>query len=72
MNLNRMSSPIGCQRRVPTKSLFLFHASDRMASSLDVMTGGRRMELTLGAGDQEPHYLSYGIHFGTAGEGLPT
>ena len=39
-----------------------------MASSLDVMTGGGRMELMLGAGDQEPHYLSYGIHFGAAGE----
>lgn len=40
----------------------------KMAASLDVMTGGGRVELTLGAGGQEPHYLSYGIHFGTAGE----
>jgi alkanesulfonate monooxygenase SsuD/methylene tetrahydromethanopterin reductase-like flavin-dependent oxidoreductase (luciferase family) len=43
-----------------------------MASSLDVITGGGRMELTLGAGDQEPHYLSYGIHFGIAGERVTT
>ncbi|MBI4202328.1 MAG: LLM class flavin-dependent oxidoreductase [Chloroflexi bacterium] len=40
----------------------------KMAASLDAVTGGGRVELTLGAGGQEPHYRSYGIHFGTDGE----
>ena len=40
----------------------------KMASSLDVMTGGGRVQLTLGAGGQEQHYQSYGIPFGTPGE----
>ena len=39
----------------------------KMAASLDVITGGR-VELTLGAGGQEPHYRAYGIPFGTPGE----
>ena len=40
----------------------------KMAASLDVITGGGRVELTLGAGGQQPHYQSYGIHFGSNGE----
>ena len=40
----------------------------KMAASLDVITGGGRVELTLGAGGQQPHYRSYGIHFGSNGE----
>ena len=39
----------------------------KMAASLDVITGGR-VELTLGAGGQEPHYRAYGIPFGSPGE----
>jgi alkanesulfonate monooxygenase SsuD/methylene tetrahydromethanopterin reductase-like flavin-dependent oxidoreductase (luciferase family) len=40
----------------------------KMASSLDVMTGGGRVLLTLGAGGQEAHYTAIGTSFGTAGE----
>jgi alkanesulfonate monooxygenase SsuD/methylene tetrahydromethanopterin reductase-like flavin-dependent oxidoreductase (luciferase family) len=40
----------------------------KMASSLDVMTGGGRVILTLGAGGQEAHYTAIGTPFGTAGE----
>ena len=40
----------------------------KMASTLDVMTGGGRVILTLGAGGQETHYRTYGINFGTPGE----
>jgi alkanesulfonate monooxygenase SsuD/methylene tetrahydromethanopterin reductase-like flavin-dependent oxidoreductase (luciferase family) len=40
----------------------------KMASSLDVITGGGRVILTIGAGGQETHYRSYGAAFGTAGE----
>ncbi len=42
----------------------------KMAASLDVITGGGRIELTLGAGAQEPHFRSYGIHYGSNGERL--
>jgi alkanesulfonate monooxygenase SsuD/methylene tetrahydromethanopterin reductase-like flavin-dependent oxidoreductase (luciferase family) len=41
----------------------------KMAATLDVITGGR-LELTLGAGGQEPHYLAYGIPYGSGGERL--
>ena len=40
----------------------------KMASTLDVMTGGGRVILTLGAGGQETHYRTYGIEFGSPGE----
>ena len=40
----------------------------KMASSLDVMTGGGRVILTLGAGGQKAHYRAIGTPFGTAGE----
>jgi alkanesulfonate monooxygenase SsuD/methylene tetrahydromethanopterin reductase-like flavin-dependent oxidoreductase (luciferase family) len=40
----------------------------KMAASLDVITGGGRVILTLGAGAQEEHATSYGIAFGTPGE----
>ena len=40
----------------------------KMAASLDVVTGGGRVELSLGAGGQQPHYVSYGLPFGSAGE----
>ena len=40
----------------------------KMVSSLDVMTGGGRVILTIGAGGQETHYSSFGVPFGTAGE----
>lgn len=40
----------------------------KMASSLDVMTGGGRVILTIGAGGQEAHYTAIGTPFGTAGE----
>ena len=40
----------------------------KMASTLDVMTGGDRVILTLGAGGQETHYRTYGITFGSPGE----
>ena len=40
----------------------------KMASSLDVMTGGGRVIMTIGAGGQEAHYTAIGTPFGTAGE----
>ena len=42
----------------------------KMAATLDFITGGGRVELTLGAGGQPnaKHYTSYGIPFGDAGE----
>ena len=40
----------------------------KMAASLDVITGGDRVLLTLGAGGQEGHARSYGMRFGSAGE----
>jgi alkanesulfonate monooxygenase SsuD/methylene tetrahydromethanopterin reductase-like flavin-dependent oxidoreductase (luciferase family) len=40
----------------------------KMAASLDVITGGGRVELTLGAGGQEPHFRAYGITLGTPAE----
>ena len=40
----------------------------KMASTLDVMTGGGRVLLTLGAGGQEAHYRTYGIEFGSPGQ----
>ena len=42
----------------------------KMAATLDFITGGGRVELTLGAGGQPnyKHYTSYGIHFGDSGE----
>ncbi len=40
----------------------------KMANSLDVITGGGRLILTLGAGAQAPHFETYGIHFGSPGE----
>jgi alkanesulfonate monooxygenase SsuD/methylene tetrahydromethanopterin reductase-like flavin-dependent oxidoreductase (luciferase family) len=40
----------------------------KMASSLDAITGGGRVELTLGAGGQEPHFRAYGIALGTPAE----
>ena len=39
-----------------------------MAASLDNITGGGRLVLTLGAGGQELHHTSYGFPFGTPGE----
>ena len=36
----------------------------KMAASLDVITGGGRVELTLGTGAQEMHFRSYGIQIG--------
>lgn len=40
----------------------------KMAASLDNITGGRRVELTLGAGGQEGHFRTYGIQLGTPAE----
>src|SRR5437764_959201 len=40
----------------------------KMANSLDVLTGGGRLILTLGAGAQGPHFETYGIPFGSPGE----
>ena len=40
----------------------------KMAATLDVITGGGRVELMLGAGGQAPHYESIGIPFGSPGE----
>jgi alkanesulfonate monooxygenase SsuD/methylene tetrahydromethanopterin reductase-like flavin-dependent oxidoreductase (luciferase family) len=40
----------------------------KMAASLDVITGGGRVELMLGAGAQEAHFRSYGIPFGPPAE----
>ena len=40
----------------------------KMAASLDVITGGGRVLLTLGAGSQEKHFASLGIALGTPGE----
>jgi alkanesulfonate monooxygenase SsuD/methylene tetrahydromethanopterin reductase-like flavin-dependent oxidoreductase (luciferase family) len=40
----------------------------KMAASLDVITGGDRVQMTLGAGGQEAHATSYGIPFGSPGE----
>ncbi|MCH2531915.1 MAG: LLM class flavin-dependent oxidoreductase [Dehalococcoidia bacterium] len=39
----------------------------KMATGLDVITGGDRLILTLGAGIQEDHFVNYGIEFGSAG-----
>ena len=40
----------------------------KMAASLDVVTGGGRVLLTIGAGGQESHATSYGMRFGAPGE----
>ena len=40
----------------------------KMAASLDVVTGGGRVLLTIGAGGQETHATSYGMRFGAPGE----
>jgi alkanesulfonate monooxygenase SsuD/methylene tetrahydromethanopterin reductase-like flavin-dependent oxidoreductase (luciferase family) len=40
----------------------------KMAASLDNITGGGRVELTLGAGGQEAHFRAYGIELGTPAE----
>jgi alkanesulfonate monooxygenase SsuD/methylene tetrahydromethanopterin reductase-like flavin-dependent oxidoreductase (luciferase family) len=40
----------------------------KMAASLDVITGGGRVELTLGAGGQDGHFRAYGIDLGSPGE----
>ena len=40
----------------------------KMAASLDVITGGGRVLLTLGAGGQEGHAVSFGMRFGSPGE----
>lgn len=40
----------------------------KMAASLDAITGGGRVELTLGAGGQEGHFRSYGIDLGAPAE----
>ena len=40
----------------------------KMAATLDLMTGGGRVELMLGAGGQAAHYESIGIAFGSPGE----
>src|SRR5215216_7446920 len=40
----------------------------KMANSLDAITGGGRLILTLGAGAQAPHFETYGIPFGSPGE----
>jgi alkanesulfonate monooxygenase SsuD/methylene tetrahydromethanopterin reductase-like flavin-dependent oxidoreductase (luciferase family) len=40
----------------------------KMAASLDAITGGGRVELTLGAGGQEGHFKAYGIELGSPGE----
>jgi alkanesulfonate monooxygenase SsuD/methylene tetrahydromethanopterin reductase-like flavin-dependent oxidoreductase (luciferase family) len=40
----------------------------KMAASLDVITGGDRLILTLGAGGQESHATSFGMAWGTPGE----
>ena len=40
----------------------------KMATALDVITGGDRLLLTLGAGAQEEHATTYGMAWGTAGE----
>lgn len=41
----------------------------KMAATLDIVTGGKnRVRLTLGAGSQEEHAVSYGMEWGTPGE----
>jgi alkanesulfonate monooxygenase SsuD/methylene tetrahydromethanopterin reductase-like flavin-dependent oxidoreductase (luciferase family) len=40
----------------------------KMAASPDVITGGGRVLLTIGAGGQEGHTLSYSMRFGAPGE----
>ena len=40
----------------------------KMAASLDAITGGGRVELTLGAGGQDAHFHSYGIELGSPGD----
>jgi alkanesulfonate monooxygenase SsuD/methylene tetrahydromethanopterin reductase-like flavin-dependent oxidoreductase (luciferase family) len=40
----------------------------KMAASLDSITGGGRVELTLGAGGQESHFHAYGIELGAPAE----
>ena len=40
----------------------------KMATALDVITGGGRLLLTLGAGAQEAHATTYGMAWGTPGE----
>ena len=40
----------------------------KMASALDVITGGDRLLMTLGAGAQEAHATTYGMPWGTPGE----
>ena len=64
---------------VHTKKLILTHSTlnvpfrnpamtAKMAASLDVITGGDRVQMTLGAGGQKAQYDSYGINFSTSGE----
>ena len=40
----------------------------KMATALDVVTGGGRVRLTIGAGTQENHATTYGMMWGTPGE----
>jgi alkanesulfonate monooxygenase SsuD/methylene tetrahydromethanopterin reductase-like flavin-dependent oxidoreductase (luciferase family) len=39
-----------------------------MATALDIVTGGGRVRLTLGAGTQENHATTYGMQWGTPGQ----
>ena len=40
----------------------------KMATALDIITGGDRLLMTLGAGAQEAHATTYGMAWGTPGE----
>ena len=40
----------------------------KMATALDIITGGDRILLTLGAGAQEDHATTYGMEWGTPGQ----
>lgn len=40
----------------------------KMSAALDIITGGDRVLMTLGAGAQEDHATTYGMAWGTAGE----
>lgn len=70
-----LSTAIGAM----TKRLILTHTTlnvpfrnpgltAKMAATLEAVTGPGRVELTLGAGAQRPHYEGYGIPFGTTAE----